>query len=72
MNSTSKTTRAESPLLTSQESANFLRVSERTLWSIVQSGLIPQVKIRSRVFYQVSDLEAYVVSHTQVIKIEVD
>ena len=46
--------------LTTQEAAKFLHVSERTLWTITESGRIPRIKVRRCVRYKMDDLMRYI------------
>ena len=46
--------------LTTQEAAKFLHVSERTLWTITESGRIPRIKVRRCVRYKMDDLVRYI------------
>ena len=50
----------EPALLTTQEAAKFLHVSERTLWTITESGRIPRIKVRRCVRYKIEDLVRYI------------
>ena len=47
-------------LLTTQEAADFLRVSTRHLWTITETGLIPRIKIGRSVRYKIEDLVRYI------------
>ena len=47
-------------LLTTQEAADFLRVSTRHLWTITETGLIPRKKMGHYVRYKMDDLERYI------------
>ena len=47
-------------LLTTQEAADFLRVSTRHLWTITESGRIPRIKVRRCVRYKMDDLVRYI------------
>ncbi|MDA0285133.1 MAG: helix-turn-helix domain-containing protein [Planctomycetota bacterium] len=51
-----------SPLLTVREAANVLRISERTLWSLTNSGDLPSVRVGRSVRYDQSDLAAWIAS----------
>lgn len=59
----------DSPLLTRQEAADFLRLSVSQLDSLARRGEIRRVKFgegpRARVLYRQEDLEAYVIAHLQ-------
>lgn len=51
------------PLLVGpKQAAAMLGISERTLWSLTDSGRIPKKKIGSRVVYEPATLERYVAS----------
>ena len=54
-------------LLTQREAAQFLRVSERYLWTLRHKGELPHLRIGNRIRYRLSDLEGWV--HRQVHKI---
>ncbi len=58
MTQTSHTT--ERRLVSAREAATYLGVSARTLWSLTASGEIPHVRIRRRVLYDLSDLDAQI------------
>ena len=47
-------------LLTAREAARLLAVSERTLWTLTNSGQIRRLKIGAAVRYRFTDLQAYV------------
>lgn len=50
------------PLLTVRETADVLRVSERTLWSLTNSGELPAVRVGRSVRYDQNDLAAWIES----------
>ena len=50
----------EPTLLTTQEAAEFLRVSTRHLWTITETGLIPRIKMGRCVRYKMDDLMRYI------------
>ena len=53
----------DSPLLTLQEAARYLRIEERCMRSIRQRGEIPVVRVghkRGRILFHRSDLDAYI------------
>ena len=50
----------EPTLLTTQEAAEFLRVSTRHLWTITETGLIPRIKMGRCVRYKMDDLVRYI------------
>jgi len=50
-------------LLTSGEAAKWLRISERTLWTITKSGALPSIRIGRSVRYALVDLEHYLERH---------
>lgn len=52
-------------LLNSRESSEALGVSQRTLWSLTQSGEIPCVRIGRCVRYAADDLREYIESQKQ-------
>lgn len=47
-------------LLTSKESANYLAISERKLWSMSKAGGIPVVRFGRAVRYDVTDLDEFI------------
>lgn len=47
-------------LLTSMEAAQFLGVSERTLWTIKDEGRLPSIKVRRCVRFKLDDLMQYI------------
>ncbi len=59
----------DSPLLTRQEAADFLRLSVSQLDTLARRGEIRRVKFgegpRARVLYRREDLETYVDAHIQ-------
>ena len=50
-------------LLSPQEAARALGVSERTLWSLKASGEIPHVRLGRCVRYPVADLQRWIDEH---------
>lgn len=50
------------PLLTAREAADVLRISERTLWSLTNSGELPSVRVGRSVRYDQSDLASWIAS----------
>lgn len=50
----------ENRLLTSEEAADFLRVSQRTLWAMSNRGEIPTIRIGRLIRYSMSDLLEFV------------
>ena len=50
----------EPALLTTQEAAKFLNVSERHFWTITETGLIPRLKIGRSVRFKMQDLVRYI------------
>lgn len=50
-------------LLTKRETADFLRVSERTLDRLRQSKLIKSVKVRGGVRFEQKDVEKFLRQH---------
>lgn len=59
MNQPSEMTR-QPLLLTPKEAAQMLAISERTLWTLSNSGSIPRLKIGASVRYKFKDLEKFV------------
>lgn len=49
-------------LLTVREAADVLRVSERTLWSLTNSGELPSVRVGRSVRYDQNDLADWIES----------
>ncbi len=49
-------------LLRPREAADWLKVSERTLWSLTQRGRLTAVRIGRSVRYDLADLVAFVES----------
>lgn len=49
-------------LFTRPEAYDYLRVSERHLWTITKGGLLPVIKFGRAVRYSRADLDAYVAS----------
>ncbi|MDA0810705.1 MAG: helix-turn-helix domain-containing protein [Planctomycetota bacterium] len=54
------------PLLTVRETADVLRVSERTLWTLTNSGELPSVRVGRSVRYDQNDLAAWIRSRKPV------
>lgn len=54
-------------LLTRQEAADLLRVSERTLFTLTRRDAIPTVQIGAKVLYHPADLAAWVRDHTTTL-----
>ena len=52
-------------LLSSREAANILSISERTLWTITNAGLIPYVRIGNAKRYARSDLLRFIQQQTR-------
>ena len=50
-------------LLTSDEAAQFLAVSPRTLWSLTKNGSVSRVRIGKLVRYDPRDLRAFIDNH---------
>jgi excisionase family DNA binding protein len=48
------------PLLTVRETADVLRISERTLWSLTQREMIRSVRVGRSVRYDQSDLAEWI------------
>ena len=57
-------TPAEKLLVDAREAARLLSISERTLWSITNQGLIKVVRIGRSVRYPRSSLEDFVSAHS--------
>jgi excisionase family DNA binding protein len=47
-------------LLRPREAAQWLKISERSLWSLTQRGELPAVRIGRSVRYDLADLVAFV------------
>lgn len=47
-------------LLTPKQTATFLCISERKLWSLTNENQIPHIRIGRSVRYAVSDVEAWI------------
>lgn len=52
------------PLLTRKEAAEWLRISERTLFTITRRDGIPVVQIGAKVLYNADDLDRWIREHT--------
>ena len=50
------------PSLTVREAADVLRVSERTLWTLTNSGEVPSVRVGRSVRYDQNDLAKWIAS----------
>jgi excisionase family DNA binding protein len=48
------------PLLTANEAAETLRISQRKLWSLTNCGEIPCVRIGRSVRYDLADLQRWI------------
>ena len=46
--------------ISAKEAAKALSISERTLWQFTKDGVIPAVKVGSRVIYSVDALREFV------------
>lgn len=57
-------TTAESPLVTVLEAADFLRLSERTVWQMIHDGDLPAVRLRRSLRLRRADLERLVAEGT--------
>ena len=55
-----KTSDREPVLLKPKEAAEFLSVSERSLWTLMRNGEIPHIRIGKSVRYLVKDLESWI------------
>jgi len=51
-----------SPLWTPKRTCEYLQCSERTLRRLVAEGKLPAVRVRSRVLFLPSDLDAFIAS----------
>jgi excisionase family DNA binding protein len=51
-------------LVTSKEAAKLLNISERTLWTITNSGQIPCVRILGAKRYHRSDIDQFIRNNT--------
>lgn len=47
------------PLRSIAEAAQYLAVSEQTVWRMLRAGELPRLKIRARTMVRFSDLEAF-------------
>ena len=47
-------------MLDTKEAAEFLHISERTLWTITKSGDLTCKRLRGSVRYKMDDLERYI------------
>ncbi len=54
----------ESMLLTAREAAAYLRISERTLWSLTNEGRIKATRINRRVLYTMACVRRFVDANT--------
>lgn len=58
-----KNTVLESPLLTTEEACDYLKISRASLYGLVKSGEIPQVHpLRGRSAYLKADLDAFILA----------
>jgi excisionase family DNA binding protein len=48
------------PLLTTREAADLLRISQRTLWTLTNTGNIPSVRVGRSVRYDEHDLSKWI------------
>jgi len=55
----------KSPLLTVPEAAGYLRVSIHTLRAWIWKGMVAHVKIGTRVFLRLADLDALIAAQTK-------
>ena len=55
---------AQSTLLTVREAADYLRISERTLFSLREAGAIRATCINRRVLYRREELQRYIEQNT--------
>lgn len=54
-----------SPLFTVREAAEYLRISERHLWTITRTGKLPAIKLGRSKRYSLADLDAYIARRRQ-------
>ena len=59
---------AQQLTISERMAAELLGVSERTLFNLRQDGDIPFIRIRSRIMYRVSALEAWLEKNEQEAK----
>ena len=48
-------------LVRSKDAAKFLAVSERTLWNLTKTGMIPVVRFGRMVRYDLADLQGFII-----------
>ncbi|HBN77317.1 MAG TPA: DNA-binding protein [Planctomycetaceae bacterium] len=56
---------SEQSLICSQEAAQFLSISERTLWTLTHAGEVPHIRIGRSVRYRLSALNSWLDSKTK-------
>ncbi len=61
-------TSQQSNLIKPREAAQFLAISERSLWGLTKRAEVPSVKIGRCVRYRRSDLENFVSTRAALIK----
>jgi excisionase family DNA binding protein len=49
-------------LLSAQQAAEYLAISERKLWNMTKENRIPAVKIDRCIRYDISDLDSFIVA----------
>lgn len=62
MISTNESGTTLAPLLTVREAADVLKISERTLWTLTNSGEVPSVRVGRSVRYDQNDLTEWIAS----------
>jgi len=63
MNQQLKTVLRDSPLLTTEEACDYLKISRTSLYSLVKKGLIAQVHpVAGRTAYLKTDVDAYILA----------
>ncbi|MFN6400607.1 MAG: helix-turn-helix domain-containing protein [Planctomycetota bacterium] len=59
------TQRSGQLLVTAQEAAKMLSISERTLWTLTKAGKLPCVMLGSCKRYSIRDIEDFVLNNTK-------
>ena len=52
----------ESPLFTSREAAEFLKISRTSLWRLCKEGSLIPLRVRSRLHFEKAGLERFILS----------
>ena len=60
---------ARQKLFSRLEACDYLRIGPTTLWRITVKGLLPSVRIGSRVLYRQDDLDSFVKHHRRTVRI---